>query len=196
MSQLKNQLRARLKRLQGASAARCKGAGDSSTVRLPALPLSHGKALRPSPNSVPQFTHPFQALQERSPGTPVPAHIPPAPAAAVMQSPHTICHTNPSLTAYPFSSLCAPGSHKSSMKQQGVKENKNSCRDKGVRLSPGPDPGQGAWRSHIQAILGLDLVSEHLMGSERKRTQAGGRASPAPQIISTADSQMLICHFR
>lgn len=84
----------------------------------------------------------------------------------------------------------------SSMKQQGVKENKNSCRDKGVRLSPGPDPGQGARTSHVQAILGLDLVSEHLTGSERKRTQAGGRASPAPQIISTADSQMLICHFR
>lgn len=117
---------------------------------------------------------------------------PPVLAAAVMQSPCAICHTNPSLTAYPFFSLCAPSS---AQKHRGVKEHKNSCGDEGARLSPGLEPGQGA-RSHLQAIFGLDLVSKHLTGSRRKPTQAGGRAGPAPRLISTADSQMLICHFR
>ena len=65
-----------------------------------------------------------------------------------------------------------------------------------MRLSPGPDPGRGARRSHVRAIFGLDFVSEHLTGSRRKRTQAGGRAGPVPRLISAADSQMLICHFR
>lgn len=89
-----------------------------------------------------------------------------------------------------------PPQHKSTGKPRGVKEHKNSCRDKGARLSLGPDPGQGMRRSHLRAIFGLDLVSEHLKGSRRKRTQAGGRASPTPRLISAADSQMLICHFR
>lgn len=108
-----------------------------------------------------------KALQEGCPSTPVPAHIP----AAIVQSPHTICHTNPSLTAYPFFSLCAPARHKSAGKQQEVEEHTNPCRDKGGRAQalPGLEPRQ---EESPSGNLGLDLVSEHLTGSEQKRTQA------------------------
>lgn len=110
--------------------ARDRGTAESQhCLRPTGQPRAHPKP--------PASVYPSQGRQEGSPGTPVPAGVPPAPAAAATQSPRAICHTNPSLTAYPSSPFVLPARHKSAGKQLGVKENKNSCRHKDVWHSLG-----------------------------------------------------------
>lgn len=103
--------------------------------REPALPPSHGTA--PCPSRASCLSLPTPRLAGGKLRHPVPAVVPPAPAAATTQSPRAICHTNPSLTAYPSSPFVLPAGHKSAGKQLGMKENKNSCGHKGVWHSLG-----------------------------------------------------------